>query len=391
MQLAQMASVAIENARLVESLRETDRRKDEFLATLAHELRNPLAPIRSAVQFMNLISEPSPQFQQVQGLIERQVTHMVRLVDDLMDMSRITQGKIELRRERLDVAAVVQTAVETSRPIVDAGKHSLNVTLAPQPVEVIGDLTRLAQVIANLVNNSAKYTPEGGQISVRVERDNRLAVIRVSDNGMGISAEMLPKVFDMFTQVNHDVDRSQGGLGIGLTLVKQLVEMHGGTVEARSQGAGKGSEFIVRLPIAEGAQLSHEPVSPQEAKPKQVSPRRILVADDNRDAAESLAMLLRLSKNEVRIAYDGLTALEIANVFHPDVVLLDLGMPGMSGYDVARRIRRTPDLNGVLLVAQTGWGQDGDRRLSSEAGFDAHLVKPVDFDAVQQLIATLSD
>jgi signal transduction histidine kinase len=370
------------------ALQDADRRKDEFLAALNHELRTALAPIRNGLQLLRVAGSPDPQLRHVGDVLERQVTHLVRLVDDLLDVSRITRGKIELRKERVDVARVVPDAVELSRPAIEAGKHHLTVTLPPAALPVVGDPTRLAQVITNLLNNSAKYTPEGGHIGLIVERAGDRAVIRVRDDGEGIPAAMLPKVFDMFAQADRAADRIQGGLGIGLTLVRRLVEMHGGTVEAASEGEGKGSEFTVRLPAAEQAPDPQPPTAPPaDAAP--LAPRRILVVDDNRTAADILAMLVRWAGHDVQVAYDGRSALEMAATFGPQVVVLDLGMPGMDGCEVARRLRKMPELHGVVLVAQTGWGQPEDRRRTTEAGFDAHLLKPLSLEELEDVLVAL--
>ncbi len=372
------------------ALREADRRKDEFLATLAHELRNPLAPLRNALQIMKLSGndQVSPS---IRDMMERQLRQMVRLVDDLLDVSRISQGKIELHKERLTVATVVENALETSHPLLEAAHHELTITLPPEPLLVDGDLTRLAQVLSNLLNNAAKYTPEGGHIWLSAERDGSEAILRVRDNGAGIPADMLPRIFEMFTQMNRTLERAQGGLGIGLTLVRRLVEMHGGTVEAFSEGVGQGSTFLVRLPLSPltskrqqgGGKPGEGPQAPAAER------RRILVVDDNVDSAQSLALLMQLAGNEVRMAHDGPSALEVAAALVPDVVLLDIGLPGMSGHDVARRMRAMPQLREAVLIAQTGWGQEEDRRRSEEAGFNVHLVKPVDPAALQRLLAAL--
>jgi signal transduction histidine kinase len=384
-QLAYIASVAIENARLYDGLREADRRKDEFLAMLAHELRNPLAPILNAVQIIQLSSDRAAR-EQARTMMERQLTHMVRLVDDLLDLSRITRGKIELRKERVELATVVQSAIETSRPLIEAAGHELTITLPPEPIHLEADLTRLAQVFSNLLNNAVKYTEPGGHIWVTAERHGGEVVVKVGDTGRGMPAEMLPKIFGMFTQVDRSLERSHGGLGIGLTLVKRLVEMHGGSVQAFSEGLGHGSEFTVRLPLTqEGAPLAV--VGPKPETPRKAPPRRILVVDDNTDAAESLAQVLRLNGHEVRTAYDGPTALDVARAQAPEVVLLVIGLPGMNGVEVAQRMRQSLGLTDALLVAVTGYGQDEDRRRSQEAGFSAHLVKPVNLDALEKLLA----
>jgi signal transduction histidine kinase/ActR/RegA family two-component response regulator len=382
--LAARAAIAIENAHLLEALREADRRKDEFLAMLAHELRNPLAPIRNAVEILRARSAEHPDLRWVNDVVDRQVRHMARLVDDLLDVSRITNGKIELRRQRVSLAAAIEAAVEASRPGIERGRHPLAVAVTPGPIEVDADLVRLSQIVSNLLNNAAKYTPPDGRITLTAGREGDAAVIRVSDTGVGIPPHMLSSIFDMFVQVEGAGGRSHGGLGIGLTLVKRLVELHGGTVVARSAGAGKGSEFVVRLPIAAGEALAAgcAPVEP----PADAPGRRLLVVDDNKDAADSLAFLLRARGNEVRVAYDGLEAVDTAVQFRPDAVLLDVGLPKLYGHDVARRIRESRG-DEVLIIAVTGWGQDEDRRRSREAGFDHHLTKPVAFDALQALLS----
>jgi len=308
-------------------------------------------------------------------------------------VARITSGKIVLRKERLDLSEVVKSALETSRPFIDRARHELTVTMPPQVLHVEGDRTRIAQVLSNLLTNSAKYTPDGGRIWLSVNRDDQQAVIRVRDTGIGIPSEMLPLLFEMFTQVDRNLGRSQGGLGIGLALVRRLVEMHDGTVEAHSDGPGKGSEFVVRLPLATDEQNQTECNGEEDAGSiigNAFSKLRILVVDDNRDTAESLAKLLKHMGNEVCIANDGPSALDAAANFRPNVVLLDIGLPGMSGHDVARRMRQMPEVKDAVLVAQTGWGQDEDKRQSIEAGFTAHLVKPVDAAELRRLLAGLS-
>jgi PAS domain S-box-containing protein len=371
--------------RAEKALREADRRKDEFLAMLAHELRNPLAPIRNALHILNLTTRNDATLVRVGEMMERQVNHMVRLVDDLMEVSRITRGKIELKREPVEVAAFIRSAVEASRPLIEAAGHQLEIEIPPETLTLDGDSVRLTQVVANLLNNAARYTPEGGRIWLKVRREGGAIAISVRDTGAGIPAEMLPQVFELFTQVNRSA-RTQGGLGIGLTLVKSLVEMHGGSVEAHSDGLGKGAEFIVRLALVEGKRTEQKP---RLAEARAVlAPRRVLVVDDNRDAADSLAMLLRLLGAEVQIVYSGAEALAVLDEFCPNVVLLDIGMPGMDGHEVARRIRRLPEYRNVLLIAMTGWGQDEDRRRSTEAGFDYHLIKPADVGALETLLVS---
>jgi signal transduction histidine kinase/ActR/RegA family two-component response regulator len=395
--LAHRTVIAIENASLVATLKEADRRKDEFLAMLAHELRNPLAPIRNAVQIFRAHGLPVPELQWATEVIDRQVHQMTRLVDDLLDVSRITRGKIDLRKELVNLGTIVNGAVEASRPFIEKWGHELTVTIPPQPIRLEADPTRLAQVLMNLLNNAAKYTDQGGRIWLTAEleppRSSRspgggrgAVLIRVRDNGIGIPAEMQPRIFDLFTQVDRSVERSEGGLGIGLTLVQRLVELHGGSVEAHSDGPGQGSEFIVRLPVAAEVQGAGPQGAAGGTESMVSAARRILVVDDNRDAADSLGLLLRLMGNEVRTAHDGLEAVGAAAAFRPDVVLLDIGLPKLSGYEVARRIREQEGGKDKLLVALTGWGQDEDRRRSREAGFDHHMTKPVEFDALQKLL-----
>ncbi|MFL6292336.1 MAG: response regulator [Thermoanaerobaculia bacterium] len=378
-----------------ESLKEADRRKDEFLATLAHELRNPLAPIRNAVQILRVQGPEDPGLQWAREVIDRQVQQLTRLVDDLLDVSRITRGRIELRKERVDLAAVLERALETSRPAVEAARHRLTVAFPEGPVWVAVDLTRMAQVLSNLINNAAKYTRPGGHIEVSasvVDGQAAIAAIEVRDDGLGIAPEMLSRIFDLFAQVDTSLERAQGGLGIGLTIARNLVEMHGGSMQAASAGLGRGSAFTVRLPLAceEDARPAAEADRGQEAGEKAGAGLRILVVDDNQDSADSLAVWLRLKGHEVRAAYDGPEALAAAREQRPDLVLLDIGMPGMSGYEVARRLRAHPDTRQTRLVAMTGWGQEEDRRQSREAGFDQHLVKPLEPRVLEELLAGLA-
>lgn len=381
----QLRELLQEADRTAERLREEAKRKDEFLAMLAHELRNPLAPIRNGVAILNLDASAGEQSREVLSMMERQVGQMVRLVDDLLDVSRILRGKIPLQREVLHLPALIKQAAETAQPLIEAQQHELTLSFASGPLHVKGDAVRLAQVFANLLNNAAKYTDAGGRIAVRVERtDEQTISTTVSDNGVGISAEMVPRVFDLFSQAERSLDRSLGGLGLGLTLVRRLVEMHGGSVDVFSAGLGHGSEFRVDLPAHQPAvQAKHAP--PVGAGPSGSPVRhRILVIDDNRDAADTLAHLLRKSGNEVRSTYEGHTALEEIDRFRPDVVLLDIGLPGMSGYEVARRIRLSGPA--MLLIAVTGYGQEEDRRLAAAAGFDHHLVKPIDLALLSQIL-----
>jgi PAS domain S-box-containing protein len=373
-----------------QALQEADRRKDEFLAMLAHELRNPLAPIRNAVQVMRVMSPPDPQLHWARDVIDRQVEDLTHLVDDLLDVSRITQGKVTLKKERVDLESVVARAVETSRPLIDARKHQFEMTLPPESVQLEGDLTRLGQVVSNLLNNAAKYTEEGGKIWLAAEREGDDLVLRVKDTGMGIPAEALPHVFDLFSQADRSLDRSQGGLGIGLTLVRSLVEMHGGKVEALSDGPGRGSQFTVRLPaLLEYAQEERVKASSDGAAVKSAI-YRILVVDDNIDSAESLALLLRLYGHEVLMAHDGPETIEAVRTFNPQIVLLDIGLPGMSGYEVAAALRAERGTNQMLLVALTGYGREEDRRRALESGFDHHIVKPIDPDLLERLISSFT-
>jgi PAS domain S-box-containing protein len=374
-----------------ESLREADRRKDEFLAMLSHELRNPLAPILNAVGVLKQPGLSIERLEWARGLIERQVESLTRLVDDLLDVSRITQGKIALRRENLDLAAVVARAIETSRPLIEARKHNLTVNLPSRSMRLNGDLLRLAQVISNLLNNAAKYTGEGGDIRLTAEAVDDEVILRVKDNGTGIPAEVLPRIFDLFIQADRSLDRAQGGLGIGLTLARGVVEMHGGRLEAFSDGPGLGSEFEARLPAL--------PVAPGEACETSVvvkgavteasKPCRVLVVDDSADSAESLSVMLALEGHETKTAHDGPSALELARAFQPQVTLLDIGLPGMSGYEVARRLRKQRGGRKTTLIAVSGYGQEEDRRKSREAGFDHHLTKPVNYDTLTLLINSL--
>ncbi len=373
-----------------QALRDADRNKDEFLATLAHELRNPLAPIRNALALLRLPAAPKVH-EDARNVIDRQLTQMVHLVDDLMDISRITQGKVTLRREPVDVAAAIQQAIETSRPMIESRGHALDLALpAAGELVVLADLTRLIQIISNLLTNAAKYTPEGGRIGVSAVRDASGAVpaveIGVQDDGPGIAAELLPHVFDMFAQVSHTLERAQGGLGIGLALVRKFTELHGGTVRAESAGPGQGARFVLRLPLTGQPIEAPAPLVIAADLDTASSDRRVLVVDDNVDSAESLATLLEMLGDRTRIAYDGEDALDAAADFEPHAVLLDIGLPRLSGHEVARALRDRPGGDRLLLIAMSGWGQDEDRRRSQQAGFDHHLVKPLDLDQVTALL-----
>lgn len=373
-----------------ETLLEMDQRKNEFLAILAHELRNPLAPIRNAVQVIRLLDQKNDDFYEALRIMERQLHHLVRLVDDLLDVSRINRGTIELRKNRVPIAQIIESAIETSRPIIHDGEHVLELSLPANPIWVEGDETRLSQVVSNLLNNAARYTDPGGKIRLEVSVNEHEVQIHVKDTGKGISPELLPKIFDIFMQADRKLN-SAGGLGVGLTLVKRLVELHGGSVRAASAGAGAGSEFTVSLPLAPrlssrtgGTAVESEPFP--HPRPKG---RRILVVDDNKDSADSLSMMLHQRGNEVRTVFDGFQALEAVQSFTPDVVLLDIGLPGMSGYEVARTLRTDPRLRRALLIAQTGWGQEEALYKAKEAGFDYHLVKPLDLSDLETIFAAL--
>ena len=386
-----------ERRRLENALMATDQRKDEFLAMLSHELRNPLAPIRNAVQIMGLKPLDDPHLRHCRDVIERQVEHLSRLVDDLLDVSRITRGRFKLKKKPAEVATFVARAIETAKPLFDARRQRLHVSMPEERLIVDGDLTRLSQIVGNLLNNAAKYTPDGGHISLQIEtasRDSGSAeevLIRVKDNGTGIPPEMLPEVFDLFTQVDQALDRTHDGLGIGLALVRKLVEMHGGSVDAHSDGVGHGSEFFVRLPCRiELVDVKGAPLSAGDAiETPVIRRRRVLVVDDNEDSAETLALALQLEGYDVETAHGGQQALKLAEGFLPEVVLLDIGMPEMDGYEVARSIRAQPWGADMLLVAQTGWGQEEDRRRTREAGFDAHMTKPLDHSRLMSLMAQL--
>jgi CheY-like chemotaxis protein/two-component sensor histidine kinase len=365
-----------------------DRSKNEFLAILAHELRNPLAPIRTAVQILNREGTLAPESQWALSAIERQVRQMARLIDDLVDVARMSTNRFDLRKERVDLGVVLRLAVETSGSLLRAGGQEFTTVVPEDTILLDADPMRLAQAISNCLNNAAKFTDRGGHIWLTAERAGDDAVITVRDTGVGISRAMLPHVFEMFTQGEQTRARTFGGLGIGLTLVKRLVEMHGGTVAAESTGLGMGSTFVMRLPAV--LESSHCP-QPQAEGPAHMSPPslRILVVDDNRDAADSLAMLLRTTGNDIRTAYDGLEAVQVASEFRPDVVLLDIGLPKIDGHEVAQRIRKEPWGRPMCLIAVTGWSDETDRARSRAAGFDHHLVKPLDTGHLAQLLASV--
>jgi PAS domain S-box-containing protein len=372
--------------KLAADLSEVDRRKNEFLATLAHELRNPLAPLSNMLEVLKRSEGDAQARPQAVATMERQLGQLVRLVDDLLDLSRITHDRLELRMGRVDLRDLVNQAVEASRPLAESAQHAVKVVTPAEPIYLDADPARLVQVVGNLINNSIKYTRPGGSIEVGTERRGKEAVVTVKDNGTGVPPDKLESIFGMFTQVDRSLERKQGGLGIGLTLVRRLVQMHGGSVEARSEGEGRGSQFVVRLPVLEGrAAAAPEPTAAAEPP----RPRRILIVDDNEDSATSLAMLLEITGNETYTAHDGAAALDLVETHRPEVVLLDIGLPNLNGYEVCRRIRERPWGKEMVLIALTGWGQDEDRRKSREAGFDGHLVKPFNHSALTSLLTTL--
>jgi signal transduction histidine kinase/ActR/RegA family two-component response regulator len=375
----------IERLRAEAELREADRRKDEFLATLAHELRTPLAPIRNSLHILRLGGANSGGAGRILDMMERQVNHVVRLVDDLLEVSRITRGKIELRKEEVELAAVVRSAVETCKWLLEDRQHQLAISLPAEPVFLEADPVRLSQVLANLLNNAAKYTQDRGQIWLTASCVGPHLEVTVRDTGIGIPANMLPKVFDLFTQVDRTYDRAQGGLGIGLTLVRSLVELHGGRVEAKSEGPGLGSDFVIRLPL--GAGHAHHKVVRRDHGPHMVFPYPIVVVDDNPDATASMSLLLGFLGAKVHTVNDSKAALDTIRTYRPKVVLLDIGMPEMDGFEVARRVRQLPECRDMTLIALTGYGQEEDRRRSQAAGFNYHLVKPIEFSVLEDLLA----
>jgi len=371
-------------------LSDLHRRKDEFLAMLSHELRSPLAPIANAVQLLGLSNSAESMLQrQARGIIERQVGQLQHLVDDLLEVSRITTGRVQLRQERVAIRGIVDGAVETARPLIDQRKHELSISLPQETLWLNADAARLEQVVVNLLTNAAKYTEEKGHIWLSVQAEGDECVLRVRDTGVGIAPALLPKIFDLFTQAERSLDRSQGGLGIGLALVKRLTELHGGRVEVHSS-LGQGSEFVVRLPLM-SIELTDAPPPSAVEDPAVVRPLRVLVVDDNVDTVLSFSILLRASGHDVFTANDGLVAVQVANEQHPDVVLLDIGLPGLNGYDVAKRIRKQTGGNEIVLIALTGYGQDTDRALSAQAGFDHHLVKPARLDQVKEILAAAAE
>jgi PAS domain S-box-containing protein len=370
-----------------EMLKSADRRKDEFLATLAHELRNPLSPIRSGLEVLRMTHDPD-SIKQTQEMMGRQLGQMVRLIEDLMDVSRISSGKLKLRCERLSLQVVAAGAIEAVRPLIEAGRHLLHLELPHEPVWVDADSTRLAQVMSNILTNAAKYTPDGGKINFSIRQVEHEAVIVVSDTGLGIPREMLSRVFEMFAQVNRTLDRAQGGLGIGLALVKQLIEMHGGKIEVSSAGEGLGSVFTIRMPVV-ASDVPASATTTLDGSLRKHTSRRILVVDDNIDGANTLAMMLRLQGHVTRTAHCGEEVLAVVQSFSPDVVLLDIGLPGMSGYEVANQLKEVSGSASVALIAVTGWGSEEDRRRSKLAGFDYHLTKPVEANELTVILTQL--
>jgi signal transduction histidine kinase/CheY-like chemotaxis protein len=378
-----------QQAQAEQALMKADQRKDEFLATLAHELRNPLAPIRTGLQILSKLPGADEKTHRLHEIMERQMVQMVKLIDELLEVSRISTGKVVLHKERTDMRSVIGVGIEGSQPLIDAARHTLDVQLTEQPVWVYGDPARLAQVISNLVNNAAKYTPGGGRIAVRMKHDDGHVEVSVEDSGMGIPADMLNHVFDMFAQVNRTLDRAQGGLGIGLALVRRLMELHGGSVQAESEGADRGARFTLRMPALEraGADEVTAPVEGDDTEPEQRL--RVLVIDDNQDAAETLSMLLESHGHQTLRAYSARTGLKAAASFMPQAVFCDIEMTGMNGYEVASRLRSDPRHAPALLVAVTGRGAREDQQRSLQAGFDVHLTKPVGYEAVRQALSRL--
>lgn len=378
-----------ERRRAEELLAEANQRKDEFLAMLAHEMRNPLAAVVSAVQILHLQGAEDPMLRYAQEAAERQAQNIVRMLDDLLDVARITRGKIELRKESVDLAAIVDYAIQAISPFIQERGHELSISLPAEPVRLEADPTRLEQILCNLLNNAAKYTPRGRHIWLTAQREGDEAVLRVRDDGVGIPHELLSHVFDLFMQADRSLDRSQGGLGIGLTLVRSLVEMHGGSVEAHSDGLGKGSELVVRLPALAAApegQLAKAPSGGGEAEVP--CSRRVLLVDDNKDAARLISLLMEMDGHEVRVVHDGPSALATVVEYQPEVILLDIGLPGMDGHEVARQLRQKEGLPRPVLIALTGYGQEQDRQRAWEAGFDHHLVKPVDLGELKRMVTT---
>ena len=384
----QRQQIAAQNEELktyAAALQEADRRKDEFLAILAHELRNPLAPLKNGLRLLGQHGG-GERGRDVRAMMERQVSHLVRLIDDLLDVSRISQGKIELRRERTSLNAIVEAAIEISRPLLETGDHRFAFHRAAETLMVDGDATRLAQVVSNLLNNAARYTPPGGEIALSLRRDGEFAAIEVADNGVGIAEDMLPKIFELFTQIDPGAESAKSGLGIGLALAQRLALMHGGSISARSEGEGRGSAFTLRVPVLE-AEAAPTPEAAVAAAGAPAQALRVLVVDDNPDIAQTIGWLLEAVGHQYEVILDGRKALAAAAAFRPDAILLDLGLPGMDGYAVCRAFRADPRFKSTPIIAQTGWGQDGDRARTAAAGFDYHLVKPVGLDQLEHVLA----
>ncbi|MGE7370410.1 response regulator [Neorhizobium sp. NPDC001467] len=386
-QRQQIAAQRDELQQQAEALKDADRRKDEFLATLAHELRNPLAPLRNGLDILQR-NPNGGNAAEIRDMMDRQLVHLVRLIDDLLDVSRVSQGKIELRKNTVRIDEIIRAAMESSRPLIDGAGHKLTIEMPSDVLWVDGDKVRLSQAISNLLNNAAKYTPEVGLIDLHVSHDGQQVAIRVTDNGVGIPPDMQSKVFHLFTQIDDHLQRSQGGLGIGLALVRQLVEMHGGSVDAYSSGPGKGSRFTIRLPMA-AAPEQPEVALPQNQETASFRSLRVLVVDDNPIIADTLGMMLEDIGHEFEAVHDGREALDAARHYRPDVILLDIGLPGMNGYEVCKAFRGEPDFVHIPIIAQTGWGQDRDKELATEAGFDFHLTKPVPLEQLQKVFAGL--
>ena len=382
----QVAAQRDELKAYAEALTTADRRKDEFLATLAHELRNPLSPIRNGLDILRA-SPTTAKAEEIRDMMDRQLSHLVRLVDDLLDVSRVSQGKVELRKEQIALGELLKSAIEASNPLISGGRHELILDLPDADVWLDADLMRLSQVVSNLLNNAAKYTPEGGRIVLSARRDRDQVLISVSDNGIGIPSDMLPRVFDLFTQIRDNTDRSRGGLGIGLALVKQLVEMHGGAIAAESAGLGKGSAFRMRLPLSESKRATSGAAEPPSPVLQQGDTLKILVVDDNFDVAQTVGWMLETIGHEYRLVHEGKLAVQTAKEYRPDVILLDINMPGMDGYAVCRALRAQTVFNETVIIAQTGWSQTQECGGAGESGFDDHLVKPVNMDRLEQLLA----
>ncbi len=392
-----LAASAEENSRLLKesqsyaaALKDADRRKDEFLATLAHELRNPLAPISNSVSILASEKSPPQVREQALGMMERQVKQMVRLVDDLMDVARITRGKIVLKQERVELADVLRTATEISQPMITQFEHRLTINLPKAPIWLDADVTRLSQIFSNLMNNAAKYSEPGKEIRLSAETDGGFVTVRIKDQGLGMTRETMARIFDMFAQADESLERAHGGLGVGLTLVKALVEMHGGTISATSEGVGLGSEFTVRLPLAEGTATKEEPAAtPQAAEAPKASALRIMIVEDNEALAQTTGWMVEMIGYEYKIANNGPDAIALAREYRPDVVMMDIGLPGMNGYDLCALMKKESYLKDTIFIAQTGWGQEEHRQRAREAGFDHHLVKPVYLELLQDLLGKI--